>query len=46
MDMTLIVLGGIVIFCIGFLIGMSLGKMDGTIIYMNRWYVWGLYNLV
>lgn len=36
MNTVLIVLGGVVLFCIGFLIGMSLGKMDGTIIYINR----------
>ncbi len=36
MNTVLIVLGGVVIFCGGILIGLSLGKMDGIIINMNR----------
>ena len=36
MNIVLITLGGVVIFCIGFLLGMDFGKMDRTIIYMKR----------
>lgn len=36
MNTVLIVLGAVVIFCGGILIGISFGKMDGIIINMKR----------
>jgi hypothetical protein len=32
MEILLIIFGAIVIFCIGFLVGMTIGKSDATII--------------
>jgi hypothetical protein len=36
MNTILIIFGAVVIFCIGFLLGMDLGKMDRVIINMKR----------
>lgn len=36
MNIVLIVLGGVVLFCIGFLLGMDFGKTDRVIINMKR----------